>query len=347
MIALKVKSSRIALLFLVGALLSGCTKAVGNYFAPTAAIVNGEKIPEADLTRELRLLRDNPVLRNDPSNRALFEGRDAADLRKAKEYQILTGLIRRTVLVQSARRLGVTVSGSDVKAAVDSFNGSFKDAAARRKFLAEQHLTDAQVTDFLTRQLMSGKMQAKIGGEVVVEESQMRDYYNQNKTFYDEQFHLGHILVCSQVDPAGGCIPSDQDKSVASGIAERAKKGEDFAALARDNSKDPQSAPSGGDIGWWGRGQGLPFEQEVFALATGQVSDPLMGGGGEWHVLKVLAKGRPFEDAKSEISGALAGPLRQAKVEEFLSKEMSKANIKINSRFGRFDPETLNVVDRG
>ena len=56
-------------------------------------------------------------------------------------------------------------------------------------------------------------------------------------------------------------------------VLKRAKAGEDFAALAKQFSKDG-SAAAGGDLNYFPKGQMVPaFEQAAFALKPGEISD--------------------------------------------------------------------------
>src|SRR6185436_10755644 len=93
-------------------------------------------------------------------------------------------------------------------------------------------------------------------------------------------------------------------KEKARGVLERAKKGEDFGALAKQFSED-SSAASGGDLGDFGRGQMVPeFERSAFSLGVGAISDLVQTQFGI-HIIKVTgkqeARERPYEELKEAI----------------------------------------------
>ncbi|MCU0510886.1 MAG: peptidyl-prolyl cis-trans isomerase, partial [Anaerolineae bacterium] len=64
--------------------------------------------------------------------------------------------------------------------------------------------------------------------------------------------------------------------------------GEDFASLAVQYSDDTGSKTAGGELGWYGRGEGFvqEFEDAAFALQAGQTSDPVKTQFG-YHIIQV------------------------------------------------------------
>ena len=102
------------------------------------------------------------------------------------------------------------------------------------------------------------------------------------RQIYDEQVKLlkpeeevsaRHILVETEAE--------------AKALKEKLDKGADFAQLAKENSKDPGSKDDGGSLGYFGHGQMVPqFEEVVFKLQKGQVSDPVKTQFG-WHLVKL------------------------------------------------------------
>jgi peptidyl-prolyl cis-trans isomerase C len=92
----------------------------------------------------------------------------------------------------------------------------------------------------------------------------------------EEEVSARHILVDSE----------DKAKELKAKIT----AGGDFVALAKENSKDPGSKEDGGNLGYFGHGQMVPqFEEVVFKLAKGDVSDPVKTQFG-WHLIKIEDK---------------------------------------------------------
>jgi hypothetical protein len=103
-----------------------------------------------------------------------------------------------------------------------------------------------------------------------------------------EQVHARHILVATE----------DEAKKV----ADRLKAGEDFAALAKELSTDTSNKDTGGELGWYGRGQMVTeFEDAVFALQPGQTSDPVQTSYG-YHIINLIERdaNRPLDESALE-----------------------------------------------
>jgi peptidyl-prolyl cis-trans isomerase C len=117
----------------------------------------------------------------------------------------------------------------------------------------------------------------------------------------EQEVRARHILVETE----------DQAKAV----LERLNKGEDFAKLSAELSKDPGSGPQGGDLGWFTKERMVPeFAEAAFKLEPGKLSVPVKTQFG-WHVLKVEEKRAhqppKLEDVRDQIAQYLERKAQQ------------------------------------
>jgi parvulin-like peptidyl-prolyl isomerase len=111
------------------------------------------------------------------------------------------------------------------------------------------------------------------------------------------QFRSRHILIT--FDTAATDKALDEANALAKATAIRDQLRQEpnnqdlWNQLAKDNSQDPGSANSGGELGWVGKGQFVkPFEDAAKALAIGQISDPVKSDFG-YHVIQVEERRGP------------------------------------------------------
>jgi len=138
-----------------------------------------------------------------------------------------------------------------------------------------------------------------------VDESELRTYYDQHLSEFveGEQAHARHILI--RVPPDADEVERSEAELRAKGIANIARSGGDFAALAAEHSDDPGSKDAGGDLGWFGRGRMVPeFEEAVFAAKPGDIVGPIKSQFG-YHIIKVEGfrpeHQRPFEEVEEQV----------------------------------------------
>jgi len=98
-------------------------------------------------------------------------------------------------------------------------------------------------------------------------------------------------------------------------IGSRIDDGDDFASLAKSNSKDTGSAVKGGELGWVVPGLLVPaFEKTMDGLALNTLSKPIQTQFG-WHIIEVLERRTRDNTEKFKFEQA-RDELRKRKIEE-------------------------------
>ncbi|HVE76937.1 MAG TPA: peptidylprolyl isomerase [Actinomycetota bacterium] len=323
--------------------LIGCnTQTAGNYFAPTAAIVNGEKLPEGRISLELRRVVNNP---QDPESAGQFSGVEGRANRLEAQRQVLTRLIQQTIILQRARALKIKATKAEVQGRIAELKRRFGSEQEYQEAVKREGFTDEEVEEFLANQVIVDKVVEEVTKGSAPTEEEVVAQFEQNRLVYDAQLHLAHILVCKNFDPEqGSCAHIPEDETTAQTVSDRARAGEEFAALAREFSVDTQSKESGGDLGFQDPSRLSPeLAGAVGALQPGEVSPPVRTQFG-FHVLKLLARGRTLDAARQEILDELGSEGEQEAFSQWLTGELKKANVRVNPKFGVFDRTVLEVV---
>ncbi len=153
------------------------------------------------------------------------------------------------------------------------------------------------------------------------------------------EYHARHILI--KVDEL---TDSAEAKKRIEDIRHRIVDGhEDFAALAKKNSQDPNSASAGGDMGWFPIDQyGASVATQLATLKSGEVSQPFQSDLG-WHIMQL--EGTREQDRSKEMRREQARDvIRNRKAEQayddFLRQLRSEAFVEIRLPGAENKPET-------
>jgi peptidyl-prolyl cis-trans isomerase D len=147
-----------------------------------------------------------------------------------------------------------------------------------------------------------------IGDKITIEDSDIQGYYDQHLPEYQIPEKRGAKHILFKASPEDSAEVHQAQKLKAADILEQAKGGEDFSALAKQYSEGP-SGPNGGDLGLFSRGQMVkPFEDAVFSLQVGEISDVVQTDFG-YHIILLEeiqdAKIRSLDEVRQEIVSAL------------------------------------------
>jgi len=166
--------------------------------------------------------------------------------------------------------------------------------------------------DELTKEVMISEVVNQIANEKLTD-AEMKKYYNKNKAEFKE-VRASHILVKTEEE--------------AKEIKKKLDQGGDFAALAKEKSTDPGSAPRGGDLGFFTKDRMVKaFSDAAFSLKVNEVSNPVQSPFG-FHIIKVVEakEAKNFE----ELSPAQLQNIRGSMINHEIDQLKEKAKIKIN-----------------
>jgi len=160
-----------------------------------------------------------------------------------------------------------------------------------------------------------------------VSDEEIKAYYEAHKDsmVQKEEVKASHILI--MVKDSDSESVKKEAKAKIENVLTLAKKGEDFAELARKHSEGPSSV-NGGELGWFGRGSMVPeFETAAFATPKGEISGLVRTQFG-WHVIKVEdkkeAETKSLADAKEEIRETIAQEKASAEISDKLDQAMDR-----------------------
>mgnify|MGYP006424170037 FL=1 len=138
----------------------------------------------------------------------------------------------------------------------------------------------------------------QLAAELEVDEEALEEYYHENQGDYstDESRRVAHILIEASDD-----VSMEATQVKANEVYGRIKQGEDFAALAADESDDVGSRDNGGDLGFNPQGTFFPeFEAAAYDLALNEVSEPVETEIG-YHIIKVLEIDEAVQPMLSDV----------------------------------------------
>jgi len=155
----------------------------------------------------------------------------------------LNQLIDYELFYQQAQKEKIKISNDEIDLEIDKIKDNFSSPEEFNETLKANDITLALLKDDIKRQLMINKVLEETRNQVTITDEELLEYYNENKEslFEPEQVHARHILV-----------ETEEEANI---LLLQLKEGlTDFAELAKEKSIGP-SAPSGGDLGFFTRGQ--------------------------------------------------------------------------------------------
>jgi peptidyl-prolyl cis-trans isomerase C len=200
---------------------------------------------------------------------------DQFELMSRLRKEAMDLLIEQVLVKQAAEREGIEADPSEVDSNIEELRSVFKTELSWQAKLQDEGYTEESFRRHVGRMIASKTYLDRIRADVAdVSDTELERYYRDNefRLTLPEQVRVRHILITWK--PLGTQDDRAAIRKQMEPILERARNGEDFAALARELSDDYATRNAGGDTGLFHQGQMVPaFEEAAFALEPGEISD--------------------------------------------------------------------------
>ncbi|MBN1359430.1 MAG: peptidylprolyl isomerase [Sedimentisphaerales bacterium] len=281
-----------------------------------ALVVNGERIDDNEITREVERLR--------PRHEQVFAQKDAQERETQLQEWSRENVIERALLRQEARKESSEVPAAEIETALANLRAQFEKPEQLYAVLGVEN--DDQAAEAIRRQIQAERkideVYARVGEP---SEDEIRKFYEKNKDRFtsDEQVRVAHIVkyVNWQTSEAEALETlTHARKEIESGTS--------FEMIV---DKYSDCADSGGDLGFVARGQMVEeFEDVVFKLAPGQVSDVFRTRFG-FHLAKVYSQTPPrqleLKEVKTQVLNELKEQMREQALGDYLDGLRRQATV--------------------
>jgi len=240
-----------------------------------AAKMNGMKIAYIDYIRDVQTLNK------------FYSSAEAAEKPTEEQVsdQVLSRLIANLLIAKESKNYDIKVTDEDVSKMKSQIMAQFEsEDSARAELMSRYGWTLEDYTEQVMKPLI---LEQKLQEAFTVGTDEEGNKYKK------QEVKASHILFKVEDEKSDVKV-----KAKAESVLKRIKNGEDFAKLAGEFGSD-STKDSGGDLGWFGKGQMVPeFEEVVFALEKDQLGDKLVKTQFGYHIVKVIDK----RDARDFVS---------------------------------------------
>lgn len=216
---------------------------------------------------------------------ARYEAAWDDNLEPGYETVVLNALIERELIQQAAAADGVTISADAVETRLSELRATADEFGGFDAWLETNLYTEDEFRNALTAELVTGEMVNRVTAAVPTAVEQVRARY-------------------IQMD----------DGALAQSVLERARAGEDFAALADQNSVDRVTGVNGGDLGFFARDTLLVPEVEAaaFALQPTEISQLITATREDGTTVYFIVQVTERDPARELTADARSGLLQEA-----------------------------------
>ncbi|HTS47221.1 MAG TPA: peptidylprolyl isomerase [Bryobacteraceae bacterium] len=255
-----------------------------------------------------------------------------------REKNLLRDKIDQLLLVQKAKDLDINVDSDVTKqlAKIQQDSGiadpdKFHDYIKEQSGIPFEDFKDEMKKGMLTQRVV----REEVSDKIPIKHEDVEKYYNEHKSEFvrEERLYLREILVSTDGKDDAGVAAADKK---AKDLVSRARRGERFAEMARDNSDSP-SAKDMGALPPYKKGDlAKDLEDLVWNQPKGYITDPIKRANG-FLILRVeehqKAGQAELAEVENEVMDRLMRPRMEPGMRAFLTKLRQDAFLEIKADY--------------
>jgi peptidyl-prolyl cis-trans isomerase SurA len=257
------------------------------------AVVNGTEIKRDEVEKYYRT-RINPEAQQTAPEEVL-----------SGKLNVVEELINHEILLERAKKLNLEASDGEVEDKFTELKTGYTEEEFQRK-LKDGGMTVDDLKKDLRRQLSIQKLlNREVAAKVTITDQDVTDFYTANRNQFnvaEPQYRISQIVITPRKDQLIRNRKNDDATTEAEAerkakmIEDRLNSGADFAQLAMDYSEDPNTAATGGDLGYIQESSlnapqtDATLKRIVLGMKPGQVSQPIVLKDGSIRILKLVAR---------------------------------------------------------
>jgi parvulin-like peptidyl-prolyl isomerase len=288
---------------------------------PVVVTVNGAPITAAEIADYAKTEAQMINATSTEESKAVF--RDASE-----------NLINRQLLLQEAAKRKITIPDGEVAQRARQF----QIAGAEGQAVTPSSAPDAQLMNEVRGSMEIEKMldDEFRSHHVQPTDAQIQKYYDEHRDLFIKdpgEVQIAHIAVKIPADASDAQKEAAKQKIIK--LYHEAQKTKDFAALAKQNSEDTESAAKGGDLGYFRPGVLPPvIDKVVFATPVGQLTQIVESNIGYSFIKVVSRRGEtiaPLSEVKAKVAMFILDENEDAVVKAMLRKIAKSAKIEFKT----------------
>ncbi|MBY0123059.1 peptidylprolyl isomerase [Bacillus sp. S/N-304-OC-R1] len=226
-------------------------------------------------------------------------------------------LITDKIIEKEMKKENLKISQSEINEEMADYIEAYGGEDAFKDLLDSSGVKRSTIEKNMKTYLATKKL---LEPRISITDDEIKTYFEENKDNYaqPEQVEASHILV--------------KDEATANEVIKKLNAGADFSELAKEYSTDESSSASGGELGYFGRGEMVKeFEDAAFSLDIGKISEPIQSEYG-YHIIKVTdkkkAKEANFDAVKDEIKATIIDSKLESEYADWLEEKYKEYEIK-------------------